>query len=165
MPLRRRYNTHTLSLLGVDWFSVAKCHIKDADVIVPGMSKFLLRNKTTDDCTTAQECVSEHGKSACAALGGDCVTEQDGYYIVSAICMGFGILSVLFFLIPTARKLQGALRGMFDNAQTLTITLCSGSGEQVEDLFLIGRCRSRISLYSRYILGFPEVYGPSSSFC
>ena len=93
------------------------------------------------------------------------MTEQDGYYIVSAICMGFGILSVLFFLIPTARKLQGALRGMFDNAQTLTDTLCSGSGEQVEDLFLIGRCRSRISLYSRYILGFPEVYGPSSSFC
>ncbi|CDO70928.1 hypothetical protein BN946_scf184829.g36 [Trametes cinnabarina] len=76
-------------LKGVDFFSVATCHIKDADVALK-----------------AQECVSEHGKAACADLGGDCVTERDGYYIVSAICIIFGVLSVLFFLIPTARKLQ-----------------------------------------------------------
>ena len=53
--------------------------------------------------------MSEHGKAACTNLGGQCVTEQDGYYIVSALCVGFGLLSVLFFLIPTAKKLQGAL--------------------------------------------------------
>ncbi|KAI8983349.1 MFS general substrate transporter [Trametes punicea] len=76
-------------LKGVDFFSVATCDIKDADVSVKAL-----------------ECVSEHGKAACAALGGDCVTERDGYYIVSAICMIFGLLSFLFFLIPTARKLQ-----------------------------------------------------------
>lgn len=57
---------------------------------------------------TAHECVSEHGKTACKELGGECITEQDGYYIVSALCIGFGVISVLFFLIPTARKLQGS---------------------------------------------------------
>ncbi|KAI0367507.1 MFS general substrate transporter [Pilatotrama ljubarskyi] len=76
-------------LKGVDFFSVATCQIKDADLSVP-----------------AHECVSEHGKAACANLGGECITERDGYYIVSAICIGFGVLSVIFFLIPTARKLQ-----------------------------------------------------------
>ena len=38
------------------------------------------------------------------------MTEQDGFYIVSALCLGFGVLSVLFFLIPTAKKLQGKRR-------------------------------------------------------
>ncbi|KAH9850660.1 MFS general substrate transporter [Lenzites betulinus] len=76
-------------LKGVDLFSVATCQIKDSELSVK-----------------AHECVSEHGKSACTEIGGECVTEQDGYYIVSAICLGFGVLSVLFFLIPTAKKLQ-----------------------------------------------------------
>ncbi|EIW65052.1 MFS general substrate transporter [Trametes versicolor FP-101664 SS1] len=76
-------------LKGVDFFSVATCEIKESGLSVK-----------------AHECVSEHGKLACTDLGGECVTEQDGYYIVSAICLGFGVLSVLFFLIPTARKLQ-----------------------------------------------------------
>ncbi|OJT13218.1 hypothetical protein TRAPUB_10237 [Trametes pubescens] len=76
-------------LKGVDFFSVATCEIKESGLSVK-----------------AHECVSEHGKLACSDLGGECVTEQDGYYIVSAICLGFGVLSVLFFLIPTARKLQ-----------------------------------------------------------
>ncbi|KAI0761684.1 MFS general substrate transporter [Trametes elegans] len=76
-------------LKGVDLFSVATCQLKDNDLSLK-----------------AHECVSEHGKSACAELGGECVTERDGYYIVSAVCLGFGVLSVMFFLIPTARKLQ-----------------------------------------------------------
>lgn len=59
---------------------------------------------------TAAECVSDHGKIACENLGGQCVTERDGYYIVSAVCLGIGVLSVIFHMIPTARKLQGKLR-------------------------------------------------------
>ncbi|KAI0651429.1 MFS general substrate transporter [Trametes meyenii] len=78
-------------LKGVDLFSVATCNIKQDNQLVS---------------LKAHECVSEHGKTACTELGGECVTEQDGYYIVSAICLGFGVLSVIFFLIPTARKLQ-----------------------------------------------------------
>ncbi|KAI0757425.1 MFS general substrate transporter [Daedaleopsis nitida] len=76
-------------LKGVDYFSVATCHIQDSELVLK-----------------AQECVSEHGKAACTNLNGECVTEQDGYYIVSALCIGFGVLSVMFFLIPTAKKLQ-----------------------------------------------------------
>lgn len=62
---------------------------------------------TTLTIVKASECVSEHGKAACADLGGQCITEQDGYYIVSAICLAIGILTVVFYMIPTARKLQG----------------------------------------------------------
>lgn len=35
------------------------------------------------------------------------MTERDGYYTVSAICLVLGLLSVVFYMIPTARKLQG----------------------------------------------------------
>ena len=59
----------------------------------------------------ATECVSDHGKAACADLGGECVTERDGFYIVSAICLGLGVIGVIFHMIPTARKLQGERRG------------------------------------------------------
>ncbi|KAH9927460.1 MFS general substrate transporter [Epithele typhae] len=76
-------------LKGVDYFSVATCNITEAGLSVK-----------------AQECVSEHGKAACNELGGQCVTEQDGYYVVSGLCLIFGVISVLFFLIPTAKKLQ-----------------------------------------------------------
>lgn len=56
---------------------------------------------------------------------------------MSAICLGFGVLSVLFFLIPTARKLQGE--------PVVVLRQCRGSdrissscpGEQVEDIYLI----------------------------
>ncbi|KZT67668.1 hypothetical protein DAEQUDRAFT_693874 [Daedalea quercina L-15889] len=75
-------------LKGVDFFSVATCQIGD-DLVVQ-----------------AAECVSEHGKAACTELGGQCVTERDGYYTVSAVCLGLGVLSVVFYMIPTARKLQ-----------------------------------------------------------
>ncbi|KAI0700407.1 MFS general substrate transporter [Cytidiella melzeri] len=76
-------------LKGVDLFSVATCQIKEQGLSVK-----------------AAECVSDHGKAACADLGGECITERDGYYIVSAVCLALGVLSVIFFMIPTARKLQ-----------------------------------------------------------
>ncbi|KAH9947960.1 MFS general substrate transporter [Amylocystis lapponica] len=75
-------------LKGVDLFSIATCNIGE------------------DVSVKAAECVSDNGKKACAALGGECVTERDGYYIVSGICMGLGLLLVLFYMLPTARKLQ-----------------------------------------------------------
>ncbi|GBE78525.1 Uncharacterized membrane protein [Sparassis crispa] len=75
-------------LKGVDFFSIATCKIGH------------------DLSVKAAECVSEHGKTSCAELGGECVTEQDGYYIVSGICLGLGLLSVISYMIPTARRLQ-----------------------------------------------------------
>jgi MFS transporter, PAT family, solute carrier family 33 (acetyl-CoA transportor), member 1 len=55
----------------------------------------------------AAECVSEHGKSQCADINGECVTERDGYYWVSALCLMFGVAFLIGYIIPTARKLQG----------------------------------------------------------
>lgn len=55
----------------------------------------------------AHECVSEHGKAACADLGGVCKTERDGYYATSSICIILGAILLITFIQPTARKLQG----------------------------------------------------------
>ena len=52
------------------------------------------------------ECVSEPGKTACEEIGGDCVTERDGYYYVSSLCVALGVFSLVFYIIPTARRLQ-----------------------------------------------------------
>jgi len=77
-------------LKGVDYFSVATCKVKDG-------SELILK---------AAECVSDHGKKTCADINGECITERDGYYYVSAICLALGVVSVLFYIIPTARRLQ-----------------------------------------------------------
>jgi len=55
------------------------------------------------------ECVSDHGKKACKNIGGICHIETDGYYIVSGVCMALGMILLLAFIIPTARRLQGIL--------------------------------------------------------
>ncbi|KAG1755060.1 acetyl-coenzyme A transporter 1 [Suillus paluster] len=78
-------------LKGVDFFSEAYCEVKDAN---------------SDVLVRAAECVSDHGKEVCTDINGECITERDGYYYVSAICMTFGVLFLGFYIIPTARKLQ-----------------------------------------------------------
>jgi PAT family acetyl-CoA transporter-like MFS transporter 1 len=78
-------------LKGVDYFSEAYCRVKDAD---------------TELLVKAAECVSERGKELCADINGECVTEQDGYYYTSAICVIFGVIFIVGYIIPTARKLQ-----------------------------------------------------------
>ncbi|KZT22107.1 MFS general substrate transporter [Neolentinus lepideus HHB14362 ss-1] len=72
-------------LKGVDMFSVATCRVTEA---------------------VAAECVSEQGKAHCADVGGECITERDGYYWVSVICITFGVLFFVFYIAPTARRLQ-----------------------------------------------------------
>jgi Acetyl-coenzyme A transporter 1 len=57
-------------------------------------------------CFAALECVSEPGKKACEEIGGDCVTQRDGYYYVSSICVAIGVVSLVVYVIPTARRLQ-----------------------------------------------------------
>jgi len=76
-------------LKGIDLFSVATCRVSNAAVIVP-----------------VTECVSDHGKAHCKDIKGTCVSERDGYYIVCAICLAFGVIFLVAFIIPTARKLQ-----------------------------------------------------------
>jgi len=76
-------------LKGIDLFSVATCKVSEAAVDVQ-----------------VAECVSDHGKARCKDINGICVTERDGYYIVTGICIAFGALFLVAFIIPTARKLQ-----------------------------------------------------------
>uniref|UniRef100_A0A8H7YB05 MFS general substrate transporter n=1 Tax=Psilocybe cubensis TaxID=181762 RepID=A0A8H7YB05_PSICU len=76
-------------LKGIDIFSVATCKVPQVEIDVK-----------------ATECVSDHGKAACKGIGGTCVEETDGYYMVSAICLLFGVIFLVAFIIPTARKLQ-----------------------------------------------------------
>jgi PAT family acetyl-CoA transporter-like MFS transporter 1 len=54
----------------------------------------------------ATECTSDHGKAVCADLGGECVTERDGYYIMSAVCVALGVAILLMYIRPTAKRLQ-----------------------------------------------------------
>ncbi|KAF5375270.1 hypothetical protein D9758_000085 [Tetrapyrgos nigripes] len=78
-------------LKGVDAFSVATCKAMEAGIEIS---------------IKANECVSDYGKSMCREIGGECVTETDGYYLISAACMTFGVAFLIFYIIPTARKLQ-----------------------------------------------------------
>ncbi|KAJ3923140.1 acetyl-coenzyme A transporter 1-domain-containing protein [Lentinula edodes] len=78
-------------LKGVDALSVATCKVTEAG---------------TELAVKASECVSEHGQATCREIGGTCVTETDGYYIISAACFIFGIVFLVAYIIPTAKKLQ-----------------------------------------------------------
>ncbi|KAL8276268.1 hypothetical protein RQP46_011342 [Phenoliferia psychrophenolica] len=78
-------------LKGVDAFSVATCRIKEEGL---------------DLTIAARECVSDHGKAACAELGGHCETLRDGYYWTSSLCIVAGALCLLFFVQPAAKRLQ-----------------------------------------------------------
>ncbi|XP_006454580.1 hypothetical protein AGABI2DRAFT_189835 [Agaricus bisporus var. bisporus H97] len=79
-------------LKGVDFFSVATCHFTGGG---------------QELAVEAAECVSDRGKALCQDISGNCVTEVDGYYVVSAICLLFGLVFLVVYIIPIARKLQG----------------------------------------------------------
>jgi len=78
-------------LKAVDFFSIATCEVSEAG------SSLTVK---------AAECVSEQGKALCSDIGGTCITERDGYYITNALCLGLGIITLVAFILPTARKLQ-----------------------------------------------------------
>ena len=60
-----------------------------------------------DTASQAAECVSEQGKALCSDIGGTCITERDGYFITTGLCLTLGVITLVTFIIPTARKLQG----------------------------------------------------------
>jgi len=78
-------------LKGVDFFSIATCKVEQASAALT---------------LKAPECVSEHGKAVCQDIGGQCITQRDGYYIVSWLCIGFGVIFLVAVIIPAANKLQ-----------------------------------------------------------
>lgn len=78
-------------LKGVDLFSGATCYITQS---------------STEFLVEATECVSEPGKNACKELGGECITERDGYYIVSSLCIVLGSLLLSLHIYKGALRLQ-----------------------------------------------------------
>jgi len=98
-------------LRGIDYFTVATCKVKEqgSEVLIKGNAPRADPeiDQTTDRSFVASECVSDRGKGECRALGGECVTERDGYYIVSTICIIAGIIIFITFIRPTALALQG----------------------------------------------------------
>lgn len=56
-----------------------------------------------------QECVSEAGKAICAAEGAPCVTQRDGYFVVSSALLVLGVAIIYGFIAPTAHRLQRAI--------------------------------------------------------
>lgn len=87
---------------------MATCHVTESgqELAVQGLSCKLSRGASVLISSVATECVSDHGKALCKEISGECITETDGYYVVSAICMLFGLVFLVAFIIPTARRLQ-----------------------------------------------------------
>ncbi|KAF8500425.1 acetyl-coenzyme A transporter 1-domain-containing protein [Russula emetica] len=78
-------------LKAVDFFSIATCEVSEAG------SSLTVK---------AAECVSEQGKAMCSDIGGTCITERDGYFITTGLCLALGVTSLVIFIVPTARRLQ-----------------------------------------------------------
>nr|XP_019014711.1 uncharacterized protein I206_00797 [Kwoniella pini CBS 10737]OCF53492.1 hypothetical protein I206_00797 [Kwoniella pini CBS 10737] len=56
--------------------------------------------------TSTNECVSEAGKHACSAAGGECAVLRDGYYIMSMVCVTLGAMILIGFVLPTVKRLS-----------------------------------------------------------
>ncbi|KAN0129644.1 MFS general substrate transporter [Lactarius tabidus] len=78
-------------LRAIDYFTIATCQVGD---------------NSTSLTANGVECVSEQGKDACSAAGGQCIMERDGYYTTTGICIALGIFFTLAYILPTVRKLQ-----------------------------------------------------------
>jgi hypothetical protein len=71
----------------------------------------------------ATECVSDHGKATCKDINGVCITKRDGYYLISGLCMTLGVVLLITFIIPKARKLQGQAANYKDKSTNVTFGL------------------------------------------
>lgn len=72
------------------------------------------------------------------------MTERDGYFIVSGVCLGLGLISIIFHMIPTARKLQGTSRAFAVRHASTDWVFRSAAYEQVEGVFIVYGCYNRI---------------------
>ncbi|EED13718.1 SD08430p [Talaromyces stipitatus ATCC 10500] len=59
-----------------------------------------------DLITSSFSCALEADKNRCQAGGGQCVVEQDGYYITNMLCVIIGAVTFYVYIRPTALKLQ-----------------------------------------------------------
>ncbi|KAH9988801.1 acetyl-coenzyme A transporter 1-domain-containing protein [Russula compacta] len=78
-------------LRAIDFFTIATCEV-DGD--------------STSLTAKGAECVTEEGRALCSAASGRCVMERDGYYITTGICLSVGLIFLVAYVIPTAKRLQ-----------------------------------------------------------
>ena len=89
--------------------------------------------------------MSEHGKAACQNLGGECVTERDGYYTVSAFCITFAVIFLLAYIIPTGKRLQCKLcLGPWGVTTRLTLFASTADEQMACDVLLREREKASI---------------------
>jgi len=79
-------------LRAIDFFTIATCEVDD---------------NSSSLTAKGVECVSEEGRALCSAAAGRCVMERDGYYITTGVCLLVGMLCLVAYVIPTAKRLQG----------------------------------------------------------
>ncbi|WVW82044.1 hypothetical protein I302_104049 [Kwoniella bestiolae CBS 10118] len=81
-----------LILRSVDLLTIATCSVPIST--------------TLEKPTGSNECISEAGKHACEGAGGQCVVVQDGYYIMSMVCVTLGAMILVGFVLPTVKRLS-----------------------------------------------------------
>lgn len=99
---------NTVSNLGGTW--PRPLVLKSVDALTQSHCSLSLLDKASglfpDDGSKASECVSDHGKAACKAMGGVCVIDRDGYYWTSTICIAIGVVVLFGYILPKATQLQ-----------------------------------------------------------
>lgn len=113
--------TNTIQFVGITAF-----HTQIADPLIGGTYMTLLNTVsnlggtwpkpiilrlvdmlTVSRCSaTGAECTSELGKEACAGAKGSCVTERDGYFVMTFACMTVSALLLMYHILPTIKKLM-----------------------------------------------------------
>lgn len=117
-------------LKAVDWFTFSECRVNPSTIAEKAGNKLkaglagekaaeaaqnLLDSLSGDPAAGAGFITSPAGagcatidsaKQACRAVGGQCVTTQDGYYITSTACVVIGLVVLVTFILPKSRQLQ-----------------------------------------------------------
>ena len=86
----------------VDFFTVSMCR-PPLDVDFSKIEKMLHMSNAS---LSLGECKSEAGLEHCSKIGGTCITIRDGYFATSTICIGLGVVTFVFFIVPICRRLQ-----------------------------------------------------------
>lgn len=63
-----------------------------------------------DPSVLNNNCVNDPGRHLCNELGGHCIIQRDGYYIMSVVCVALGAFSLIYYILPTVKRLQGEFR-------------------------------------------------------
>ena len=93
-------------LKAVDYFTVSSCQPPESATLLKDANIAKLWAAASIKGIGGSECTSDLGKAACAAAGGVCHLERDGYYWTSTACVLIGTVLLVGSIIPACRRLQ-----------------------------------------------------------